>query len=87
MSKSNYLSVAVPEPEKTVKQTGKVPGNDAINDLQAKIDELNEQLIKKNRDDLDREYNIDEDNLSESLLKIIRDLQDRVKALEDIVNP
>ena len=86
MSKGKYLTSAVPEPETWKQPDNKSNTDDRFAELEAQIAVLNEQLIKQNRDNLDAEYNIDEENLSESLLKIIQDLQSRVTALENTIN-
>ena len=43
-------------------------------------------MIKQNRDNEDAMNNVDEDNLSESLLKIIRELQSHINDLESRVS-
>lgn len=87
MSKAvKYLSASVPTAEKARKSASSGGRGNQFAALAQRIDALNEQITKQNRDALDAEYNVDEENLSESLLAIIRDLQDRVTALENIVN-
>lgn len=55
-------------------------------ELEARIEELNQLLIKQNRDSQDAMENVDEENLSESLLNLIKNLDNRVTALEN-ANP
>lgn len=86
MSKGKYLTAAIPEASQAAKQESGRNTDERFAALEAQFAALNEQLVKQNRDNLDAEYNIDEENLSESLLNIIKDLQARVKALEEIVN-
>ena len=81
-----YLTASIPEVPKPAKQAQGGGSNDSYAALEARIAELNEQLVKQNRDNLDAEYNIDEENLSESLLNKINSLEARVKALEDQIN-
>lgn len=83
--KDNYLKASVPTTE-TVSKEVKSAQEDRLAALESKLEELNQLLIKQNRDTQDYRDNIDEENLSESLLQIIKDLQSRVSALEDIVN-
>jgi len=86
MSKDSYLKVSIPVSEQEAKSI--LSANyDRFLALETKLEELNQLLIKQNRDTQDYRDNIDEENLSESLLKIIQDLQSRVTALENIVNP
>lgn len=87
MSKAKYLTSAVPVAMQPAKPSGSSGNSDRMAGFEQRLEELNTQLIKQNRDALDAEYNIDEENLSEGLLNIIKDLQARVKALEEIVNP
>lgn len=87
MKKVNpYLTSAVPQPEKAVAPAGENGNEDRFAALESRIEELNQLLIKQNRDNQDYQDNIDEENLSESLLNIIKDLNARVTALEEIVN-
>ena len=98
MSKNlNHLSAAVPKTSGGKTSYGGGQSVPAYSELEQRIAELNEQLIKQNRDNEDYRNNVDEDNLSESLLKIIRglqsnandmaarisDLENRVTALEE----
>lgn len=85
MSKDNYLKASIPDTEKVSKEV-KLAQEDRLAALESKLEELNQLLIKQNRDTQDYRDNIDEENLSESLLQIIKDLQSRVAALEEIVN-
>jgi hypothetical protein len=82
MSNPKYLSSALPTAEKPVKQTGGSADDDRIAALEARLEELNNLLIKQQRDEQDYRDNIDEQNLSESLMKKIQDLEARVTALE-----
>lgn len=77
-----YLSSALPSAEKPVKQTGGSADNDRIAALEARLEELNNLLVKQQRDEQDYRDNIDESNLSESLMQKINDLEQRVSALE-----
>jgi len=86
MSKDSYLKVSIPVSEQEAKSILSA-NHDRFLALETKLEELNQLLIKQNRDIQDYRDNIDEENLSESLLKIIQDLQSRVTALENIVNP
>ena len=86
MSNSKYLTAAVPKTSggKTSYSGGQaVP---AYSELEQRLAELNEQMIKQNRDNEDAMNNVDEDNLSESLLKIIRELQSHINDLESRVS-
>lgn len=87
MSSPNYGTASIPVVKDTNKQTSRQPTGEAYAALEQRIAEMNEQLVKQNRDNEDYRDNIDESNLSESLLKIIKDLQARVAALEQIINP
>ena len=86
MSKGKYLTAAIPEASKAAKQESGRNTDERFAALEAQFAALNEQLIKQNRDNLGAEYNIDEENLSESLLNKINSLEARVKALEDQIN-
>lgn len=89
MSKDNrYLSASVPKVKKASESMvgGARSSVTGFSALEERLDALNEQMIRQNRDNLDAAYNVDEDNLSENLLGIIRDLQKRVTALEEIIN-
>lgn len=85
MSKDNYLKASIPDKE-TVAKNLLTAKEDRISALESRLEELNQLLIKQQRDEQDYRDNIDETNLSESLLNIIKDLQARVEALENIVN-
>lgn len=85
MWKDNYLKASIPDTEKVSKEV-KLAQEDRLAALESKLEELNQLLIKQNRDNQDYRDNIDEENLSESLLNIINNLQTRVAALEEIVN-
>lgn len=82
MSNPKYGGVSLPSPEKPAKQPGGSVDNERIAALEARLAELNDLLIKQQRDEQDYRDNIDEQNLSESLMKKIQDLESRVAALE-----
>lgn len=82
MSNPKYGGASLPTAEKPAKQTGGSADNERIAALEARIEELNQLLIKRQRDEQDYRDNIDESNLSESLMKKINDLESRVAALE-----
>ena len=86
MSRSKYLTAAVPKVSGGKTTYGGGQPVAANNALEQRIAELNEQMIKQNRDNEDAMNNVDEDNLSESLLKIIRDLQSHINDLESRVS-
>lgn len=82
MPRAEYLRAAVPETEKAVRPADRTNAEDRLLALEERLDRLNELLVKQQRDEKDRYENIDETMLSESLLRIINDLQARVAALE-----
>lgn len=86
MPKAEYLKASVPDRETVAKEilTGQ---NDRLIALETRLEELNQLLIKQQRDEQDYRDNVDEENLSESLLNIIKDLQKRVTALEERESP
>lgn len=86
MSKDKYLSASVPKVGKPAKSAAGVGRSNQFSALEERLEALNDQMVRQTRDNLDAEYNVDEDNLSENLLGIIRDLQKRVTALEEIIN-
>lgn len=77
-----YLSSAIPAAEKPARPAQTDNSGDRIAALEARLEELNNLLVKQQRDEQDYRDNIDESNLSESLLKKINDLEARVAALE-----
>lgn len=84
MSKpSKYLMAAIPTAEKSAEQTGNSADDERLAVLESRLEELNQLLIKQQRDEQDARDNIDEENLSESLLKRIQDLEARVTTLEE----
>lgn len=86
MPKTDYLKASVPTAEKTAKSI--LNGNDdRLIALETRLEELNQLLIKQQRDEQDYRDNVVEENLSESLLNIIKDLQKRVTALEERESP
>ena len=88
MPKPNkYLTAAIPTAEKAAEQTGNGASDERFAALEARLEELNQLLIKQQRDEQDYRDNIDETNLSESLLNKINDLEARVTALENAANP
>lgn len=86
MPKDNYLKASIPDRETVAKEilSGR---EDRILALETRLEELNQLLIKEQRDTQDYRDNVDEENLSESLLNIIKNLQDRVTALEERESP
>lgn len=82
MPNPKYGGASLPSPEKPAKFTGGSADNDRIAALEARLEELNNLLIQQQRDEQDYRDNIDEQNLSESLMKKIHDLEARVTALE-----
>lgn len=86
MLKDKYLTSAIPEPDTKAKTDNRSGTEDRFAALESRLEELNQLLIKQQRDDQDYRDNIDETNLSESLLNLIKDLQARVETLENIVN-
>lgn len=82
MLNPKYGGASLPSPEKPAKLTGGSADNDRIAALEARLEELNNLLIQQQRDEQDYRDNIDESNLSESLMKKIQDLEARVTALE-----
>lgn len=82
MLSPKYGGASLPTAEKPAKLTGASADNDRIAALEARLEELNNLLIQQQRDEQDYRDNIDEQNLSESLMKKIQDLEARVTALE-----
>ena len=82
MSNPKYGGASLPTPEKPAKSTGGSANDERISALEARLEELNNLLIERQRDEQDYRDNIDEQNLSESLMKKIQDLEARVAALE-----
>ena len=82
MLQPKYGGASLPSPEKPAKQPGGSTDNDRIAALEARLEELNDLLVKQQRDEQDYRDNIDDANLSESLMKKIQDLESRVAALE-----
>ena len=82
MLSPKYGGASLPSPEKPAKLTGASADNDRIAALEARLEEMNNLLIERQRDEQDYRDNIDEQNLSESLMKKIQDLEARVTALE-----
>ena len=82
MSNPKYGGASLPTPEKPAKFTGGGTDDERIAALEARIEELNNLLLERQRDEQDYRDNIDEQNLSESLMKKIQDLESRVAALE-----
>ena len=74
----SFLSSAIPEPQKEAKKRGNVGGEDKISELEKSVKDINDQLAKKNRDDLDAMYNIDTDNLSTSLNRLLKSYEDGI---------
>lgn len=86
MKPSNYLSSAIPAAETTARKAEERTTENRLAELEARIEELNQLLTKQNRDNQDAMENVDEENLSESLLNLIKNLDHRVTALEN-ANP
>lgn len=86
MKPEKYLSSAIPTAETTERKTNGQTTENRLAELEARIEELNQLLIKQNRDSQDAMENVDEENLSESLLNLIKNLDNRVTALEN-ANP
>lgn len=78
----NYGGSSLPTAEKPARQPTGNADDDRIAALEARLAELNDLLVKQQRDEADYRDNIDESNLSESLMNKINDLEKRVYALE-----
>lgn len=74
----SFLSSAIPEPQKEIKKRGNTGGDDKLSELEKSIKGITDQLAKKNRDDLDSLYNIDTDNLSSSLNRLLKSYEDGI---------
>lgn len=72
-----YLGAHVPgEKKKRSSSSGSTEAREDYTGLRMRLDELNEQMIKQNRDRLDAEYNVDFDNLSEDVREQIEEVRD-----------
>lgn len=70
----------VPAEEKRPKETKKPPGDNALDALREDIARIRDEMIKKNRDDLDAMYNIDMDNMSSSMKSLFASWTDGVSS-------
>ena len=86
-NRSKYLTAAIPTAEKATEYKDGNASDERLAALESRIEELNQLLIKQQRDEQDYRDNVDEENLSESLLNKINDLDARVTALENAANP
>lgn len=75
-----YGAVYVPAEEKRAKETKKPAGDNALDGLKEDIARIRDEMIKKNRDDLDAMYNIDMDNMSTSMKSLFASWTDGVSS-------
>ena len=73
-----YLSVSIPEAQKEIKKRGNPKDGGKIEEIEESLAAVNDLLSKKNRDDLDALYNIDTDNLSSSLRRLLASYSDGI---------
>ena len=80
MSRDNkkYGSAYIPAPQKSITKTSKQSKSDKIKQIEEAIQAIEDNLAKSNRDNLDAMYNIDKDNLSSSLRKLLVSYDDGI---------
>ena len=82
MKKVDYGSSAIPVKAAAGKPAARDRVDEQIKAIREEFEALNDAVRKRERDELDALYNIDEDNLSESLAALLRSFSSGIISLE-----
>ena len=81
--RKNYGRMAIPSLPAENKNSPKASGNDsAIRNLEEQIEKIRDEMTKQNRDNLDSMYNIDMDNMSETMQNLFQSFDNGIASAQ-----
>ena len=81
--RKNYGKMAIPSLPAENKNSPKASGNDsAIRSLEEQIEKIRDEMTKQNRDNLDSMYNIDMDNMSETMQNLFQSFDNGIASAQ-----
>lgn len=81
--RKNYGRMAIPSLPAENKNSPKASGNDsAIRSLEEQIEKIRDEMTKQNRDNLDSMYNIDMDNMSETMQNLFQSFDNGIASAQ-----
>lgn len=81
--RKNYGKMSIPSLPAENKNSPKASGNDsAIRSLEEQIEKIRDEMTKQNRDNLDSMYNIDMDNMSETMQNLFQSFDNGIASAQ-----
>ena len=81
--RKNYGKMSIPSLPAENKNSTKASGNDsAIRSLEEQIEKIRDEMTKQNRDNLDSMYNIDMDNMSETMQNLFQSFDNGIASAQ-----
>lgn len=84
--RKNYGRMAIPSLPAENKNSPKASGNDsAIRSLEEQIEKIRDEMTKQNRDNLDSMYNIDMENMSETMQNLFQSFDNGIASAQSAI--